>query len=573
MSGKGEKGGKGAKGGKWDEQQGMRQPWLIVLLAWVHLNIGIALPAEESLTRGGTSDRRAPLFENLGGYHHSMSTAVSLAQRYFDQGMVLCFAFNHAEAIRSFREAARLDPACAMCHWGVALALGPNINAAMDEQAGREAYQALQEALRLRAGASEAEQAYIKALATRYAAEPPADRKALDAAYANAMRELTRRYPDDLDAATLFAEALMDTTPWNYWAEDGKPGPLTPELLSTLEGVLARAPDHPLAIHLYIHAVEASPDPGRAEAAADRLVSLVPWAGHLVHMPAHIYLRVGRYGDAAAVNEKAAAADEAYLAQTHAQGLYPMAYYPHNIHFLWYASLMEGRSAVALRAARKLVGVLPHEQVRAFREMEQALPVPLFTLVQFRRWDDVLAEPELPSDFVYPRAMRHYARGLAFTAKGGLDDAVQEKLRLDALAKDPAVQSLETGSPPFPAPRLVGIARHVLTAEIAGRQARADDEIRELQEGVKLQDQLPYMEPPYWYASVRQSLGAALLRAGRAKDAEVVYREDLKRHAHSGWSLAGLAASLRAQGRAEAAAKAQREFEAMWVHADITLGD
>jgi tetratricopeptide (TPR) repeat protein len=550
----------------------MRWRFVIIFLAGLYVGGGLVwLGASARAAEEGAPDRQAPLFENLADYHHPISTKVPLAQRYFDQGMVLCFAFNHAEAVRSFQEAARLDPACAMCHWGAALALGPNINAAMDAQAGRQAYEAVEQALRLAPGVSEAEQAYISALATRYAAEPPADRKALDKAYANAMRELSRRYPDDLDAATLFAEALMDTTPWEYWTEDGQPGPLTPELLSTLEGVLARAPNHPMAIHLYIHAVEASPDPGRAEAAADRLVGLVPWAGHLVHMPAHIYLRVGRYGDAAAVNEKAAAADEAYLAQTRAQGLYAMGYYPHNIHFLWYASLMEGRSAVALRAARKLVGVLPPEQVRAFRELEQALPVPLFTLAQFQRWDDVMAEPEPPSDFVYTRAMWHYARGLAFVAKGGLDDAVQEKLRLEAMAKDPAVQSLETGSPPFPARRLVGIATHVLTAEIAGRQARPEDMIRELEEAVKLQDKLPYMEPPYWYASVRQSLGAALLRAGRAKDAEVAYREDLKRHAHSGWSLAGLAASLRAQGKRDAAGKAQREFEAMWSHADVPL--
>jgi tetratricopeptide (TPR) repeat protein len=541
----------------------MRSRFVIVLLVWLTLGTGMALPAP---------DRQAPLFENLGGYHHAISTKVPMAQRYFDQGMVLSFAFNHAEAIRSFREAARLDPACAICYWGVALALGPNINAPMSQKAEEEAYRAIQQALRLAGQASEAEQAYIKALAIRYAAKSPADRKALDHAYANAMRDLSWQYPDDVDAATLFAEALMDTTPWRYWTADGKPGPLTPEILSTLEAALARAPNHPLAIHLYIHAVEASPDPGRAEAAADRLVGLVPWAGHLVHMPAHIYLRVGRYHDASAVNEKAAAADEAYLAQTHAQGLYPTAYYPHNIHFLWYASTMEGRSTVALRAARKLVAVVPQEQVRAFRGMEQALPVPIFTLAQFRRWDEVLAEPEPPADFVYSRAMWHYARGLTFAAKGALADAAQEKLRLEALAKDPAVQSLETASPPLPGRSLVGIARHVLAAEIAGRQGRMEDMIRELEVAVQAQDRLPYMEPPYWYYSVRQSLGAAFLRTGRAKDAEMVYREDLRRHAHSGWSLFGLAESLRAQGATEAAAKAQREFEAMWAHADIKLG-
>jgi len=549
----------------------MKVRTVILILIWLNLIFSAVLSVEQGRAQESDPHHQATRFENLGGYHHPISTKVAPAQRYFDQGMVLSFAFNHAEGIRSFREAARLDPACAMCFWGVALALGPNINAPMNVQAGREAYQAVQQALQLAGQAPEAEQVYIKALATRYAVEPPADRKALDLAYADAMRALARRYPDDVDAATLFAEALMDTTPWNYWTEDGKPGPLTAELVSTIESVLSRAPNHALAIHLYIHAVEASPDPGRAEAPADRLVNLVPWAGHLVHMPAHIYLRVGRYHDASVVNEKAAAADESYLAQTHAQGLYPVAYYPHNIHFLWYASMMEGRSAVALQAARKLVTVVPQDQVRAFRGMEQALPVPLLTLAQFRRWDEILAEPEPPADFVYYRAMWHYARGLALSAKGGLDDAVQEKLRLGGLAGDLAVQSLETATPPLPAPRLIEIARHVLAAEIAGRQGATEENIRELEAAVRIQDGLPYMEPPYWYYSVRQSLGAALLQAGRPKDAEAVYREDLKRHAHSGWSLFGLAQSLRAQGATEAAAKAQHEFEAMWAHADIKL--
>jgi tetratricopeptide (TPR) repeat protein len=487
--------------------------------------------------------------------------------------MVLAFAFNHAEAIRSFREAARLDPACAMCYWGMALALGPNINAPMDQAAGREAYEALQQAVKAAEQAPKDEQAYIAALTGRYAAEPPKDRSGLDMAYADAMRKLVQQYPEDVDAAALFAEALMDTTPWQYWTKDGKPGPLTTELVSTLELVLAKAPNHALAIHLYIHAVEASPNPGRAEAPADRLVALVPWAGHLVHMPAHIYLRVGRYHDASVVNQKAAAADEAYLAQTHEQGLYPAAYYPHNIHFLWYASMMEGRSVLALQTAKKLMTVVSQDQVRAFRGMEQALPVALFTQVQFEQWNDILSQPEPLAEFPYYRAMWHYARGVAFAAKGRLDLAMQEKLRLGRLETDPEVKQFEKATPPLPAEQLIQVARHVLTGQIAKRRGRVDEMVQEFQAAVQVQDGLPYMEPPYWYYSVRQSLGSSLLQAGRAKDAERIFREDLERHPHNGWALFGIVQSLRAQGAATQAEQAQRDFDAMWAHADYQLGD
>lgn len=516
-------------------------------------------------------DRQAPLFDNLGPYHHPVSTTSPLAQRYVDQGMVLTFAFNHAEAIRSFREAARLDPRCAMCAWGEALALGPNINAPMDIEAGREAYAALQRAIERAAQASEAERAYIRALAARYVADPQPDRAALDLAYADAMRELSRRYPDDVDAATLFAEALMDTRPWRYWNDDGSPGPIAAELVATLESVLARAPDHPLALHLYIHALEASPDPGRAEAAADRLVRLVPGAGHLVHMPAHIYLRIGRYHDASVVNEQAAAADESYIAQTKAQGLYPADYYPHNIHFLWQAATIEGRSAVSLGAARKLVATVPKEQIKTFRGLERFLPTPLLALAQFGRWDEILAEPEPAAEFPYHRAMWLYARGLALAETGRLDDADQALKSLESLEHHRDIESLDRATPELPAPRLVRIARHLLAGDIAERRGEADEAVRRFGLAVPIEDRLPYMEPPYWYVPVRQFLGAALLRAGRAKEAEAVYREDLRRHPRNGWSLFGLAESLRAQGATEAAAEAQRQFQEVWSRADVTL--
>jgi tetratricopeptide (TPR) repeat protein len=520
-----------------------------------------------------TPERTAPLFQNLGTHHHPITTTTPLAQRYFNQGLVLTFAFNHAEAVRSFREAARLDPGCAMCYWGIALALGPNINAAMEEPAAREAYAAVQEAIQRWEKASEAEKAYIQAMATRYQMDPPADRTALDAAYVNAMRQLARRFPEDMDAAALFAEAIMDTMPWHYWTEDGQPRPGTLELLVTLEAIMARAPDHPLALHLYIHAVEASPNPKRGEAAADRLGNLVPGAGHLVHMPAHIYFRVGRYHDAALTNERAALADEAYFAKRGIQGFYSAAYYSHNIHFLWQAAAIEGRSAEAIKAARKLVGILPAELVRDTPGAEQFLPMPLFALAQFGRWEEILNEPMPAEEFAYHRAMWRYARGLALAAAGRLEEARHERGMLDVLADSDAVRRLETARHAFPASRLLLIAGLVLDAEIEEQQGRMGEQLRYLEDAVEIQDGLPYMEPPYWYYPVRQTLGAALLRSGRAQEAEAVFREDLKRNPRSGWSLYGLARSLEAQGSVKAAADAQRQFESVWKYADVTLTD
>jgi tetratricopeptide (TPR) repeat protein len=516
-------------------------------------------------------DRTAPLFQNLGNHHHRITTSSPPAQRYFNQGLILTFAFNHAEAVRSFREAARLDPNCAMCYWGVALALGPNINAPMSADEAREASSAAQQAIRLADRVSEPEKAYIQALATRYETEPSADRTALDNVYAAAMRQLVRRFPDDMDAAALFAEALMDTMPWHYWTEDGQPNPGTLEVLVTLESVMGRAPNHPLALHLYIHAVEASPDPKRGEAAADRLGSLVPGAGHLVHMPAHIYLRVGRYHDAANANERAAMADESYFAQSQMQGLYPAAYYAHNIHFLWQAASLEGRSAAAINAARKLVNVLPAERVREFPGVEQFLPTPLFALVQFRRWEEILSEPRPSDEFAYDRAMWHYARGLALAATGKPDEAREERRSLEQLADSDAMRRLETSLHAFPATRLTQIAGFTLEAELEGRQGRMGERLRHLEAAVAIEDGLPYMEPPYWYYPVRLTLGAALLQSGREQEAEAVFREDLREHPRNGWALYGLARSLEAQGSAKAAVDVRRQFEQVWKYSDVAL--
>jgi tetratricopeptide (TPR) repeat protein len=514
-----------------------------------------------------TAEPTAPLFDNLGDHHHPISTDSTLAQRYFDQGLALTYAFNHAEAVRSFRQAADLDPKCAMCYWGVALALGPNINAPMTDQAVPEAYEAVQKAQDL--ASSEREQAYIQALAKRYSPEPVEDRANLDAAYAQAMREVAHRYPEDLDAATLYAEAVMDTQPWNYWTEDGQPRPGTAEVLGMLEYVLAHDPDHPGANHYYIHVVEASPHPERGLPSAYRLKDLVPGAGHLVHMPAHIYLRLGQYHEASLANQRAIEADQTYLAKTGAQGLYAVMYYPHNFHFLSYTTSLEGRSADTIAAAAQVAANVPRDLVRKVHMLEVFLPARLFALARFGKWDEILNEPQPSAEFPYERAVWHYVRGLAFARKRHAAEAIAEAEDLESIAGSEALRALEM--PAFYAASQMDIAQKILAAEIAGLQGKHDKMIRQFEAAVQAQDKLPYMEPPYWYYPVRQSLGAALMAIGRPMEAEAVYRRDLEKNPDNGWSLFGLLQSLRVQGKGEQAQEVQDRFARAWVHADVTL--
>ncbi|HEY3119686.1 MAG TPA: hypothetical protein VGL15_03620, partial [Vicinamibacteria bacterium] len=353
----------------------------------------------------------APRLQNLGSYAFPVTTKSKDAQLFVNQGVNLAYGFNHAEAGRAFREAARLDPDCAMAHWGQALVLGPNINVPMSPEDEPKAYEAAQKAVALKSNASPREQAYIDAVAQRYTGKAE-DRKTRDRAYADAMGELARRYPDDLDAATMYAEALMDLRPWNYWTGDGHPYPETGDVIANLEKVLARMPDHPGATHYYIHAVEATKSPEKAEAAADRLLKLMPGAGHMVHMPSHIYQRVGRYADAQASNEAAIKADEDYISQCRAQGIYPMAYYPHNIHFLWYAATAEGRSQVAIDAARKTASRVSDELLTELPLLAGFRVVPYYALTRFGRWDEMLAEPAPADRFLYLTGVWHYGRGL-----------------------------------------------------------------------------------------------------------------------------------------------------------------
>ena len=504
------------------------------------------------------------------GTNHFPVTCSAKAQAYVDQAMAMVYGFNHDEAIRAFEEAARLDPRCAMAFWGKALALGPNYNLPIDSERAVTARKTVDRAVALAPGASPRERAYIHALAKRYGHRPKTDdQKAFDRAYANAMRDVARRFPDDLDASVLFAESLMVLRPWDLWTADGKPQPGTEEIVATLERVLARDPGHPGANHYYIHAVEASPRPERALRAADTVAATIPAAGHIVHMPSHIYMRVGRYADAADTNTNAIKVDEAYIAAQQPNGVYPMMYYPHNVHFFWSAASMEGRSADAIAAAKTLDAQVQPDALHHMPMLEYFAPTLEFSLVRFGKWDEVLAIPSPPDDLAYSLAMWHHARGLALAATGKLADADASLAELRRLAATVPADRIVADNQP--AVQHLLIAEKVLAGEIAARRGRTDDAIVLLQEGVAAEDALPYTEPPPWYQPVRHRLGAVLLKRGRAADAGAVYREDLRRNPDNGWALAGLCEALRRQGkRDELAAAEARRYRAL-ARADVKL--
>jgi tetratricopeptide (TPR) repeat protein len=513
----------------------------------------------------------APVFQGLGDHHHPISTKNAQTQMFFDQGINLLFGFNHAEAIRSFREAARLDPDCAMCWWGVAEALGPNINLPMPPDAVAPAWAALQKARALEPKASPEERAWIDALAARYSADPKGDRHALDAAYAEAMGELWRAYPDDLDAGTFYVEAMMDTQPWDYWELDGvTPKGHAPEIVSTLEGIIKREPNHPGALHLYIHAVEATTTPERAEAASDRLLKLMPGAGHIVHMPSHIYYRVGRYADAERVNEEAAKVDEDYIAACKAQGYYPAGYYGHNIHFLWTSSEMSGRYQGAIDAARRLVkAVDAYNLAKEVPSAELYGFTPIATELRFEKWDAVLAEPAPPKALLIDRAFALYARGVAFAAKGDLKDAEAARGELDAVISVADFSRYDAFAIPARPIATLGLA--LLDAEIARAKGDKAGAVAKFRTAYGLMKNLPYTEPPWWHQPVAHLLGAALLDNHQPAEAEAVYRESLKTYRGDGWALFGLAQALDAQGKHAEAGEARRQFETAWARADVKL--
>lgn len=509
-----------------------------------------------------------PLYDNLGSLHHPISTTSELAQRYFDQGLRLVYAFNHEEAIRAFEEAAKQDPNAPMPYWGVGLALGPNINAAMSKEEERRAIEAVKQARNRLAAATPAEQAYIDALTKRYVSTRRASRASLDKAYADAMRTVWRTHADDPDAGVLFAEALMDLRPWDFWTAEGKPKPGTEEIVSTLEAVIKTHPDHPGACHYYIHAVEASRQPERALACADRLPGLMPGAGHLVHMPAHIYARVGKYHESAVRNAEAAQVDEHYLTSARLTGDYADGYYSHNLHFLWSSLMMEGRSAEALQAAATLLSTITDDEARSNRSKEAYLTTKLFALIRFGRWEELLREPPPSKGLHLVEGIWRLGRGLALVGTGRFPGAEGERQALSTLTK----QFRRSKNQQDKLERdLLKIAERLLAGQIAAQRQRYDEAIRALREAVSLDDSLQGAEPPHWPLPVRQYLGPVLLLSSRASEAEAEYRADLKWYPENGWSLFGLLQSLKAQRKESEAHEIAGRFEKAWTHADVTL--
>tara|TARA_R110000787_G_scaffold29585_15_gene80187 strand:- start:3262 stop:4977 length:1716 start_codon:yes stop_codon:yes gene_type:complete len=535
--------------------------------------VEVTTPADETVDVATMAG--APLFEGMGDFHREITTSSPDVQRYFDQGMVLAFGFNHAESIRSFRAAQTLDPDCAMCFWGEALATGPNINvtskgkAVMSEADRVAAFAAINKAVALKDTASADEQALIAALATRYNGDAATPREPLDIAYAEAMGRYVADHPADDDAAAMYAEAWMNTMPWDYWSADGAPKPETEEVIATLERIIARSPEHPLALHLYIHAVEASSNPGRAEDEADMLANLVPGSGHLVHMPAHIYWRVGRYDDAATANIRAAKVDEDYIAQCNAQGFYPALYYPHNIHFLWAASSMAGQREMAISTAQKLADNVRLEQIEQFPTIEFFKTVPMLALVQFGQWEEILSLEQPPEQLDYSNAIWHYARGVAAARTGYTESANAEREKLAALKGSVQISFLDTAD--YPASTLLTIADELLLGEVASAEARHEDAISHFAAAVEAQDSLPYTEPPFWYYPTRQSLGEAYIAAGQFAEAEAVYRKDLVEYPRNGWSTSGLVKALERQGKTAEAAEAKARFDIIWRKSDVKI--
>jgi tetratricopeptide (TPR) repeat protein len=510
-----------------------------------------------------------PLFDGLGSHHRKVTTKSADAQRYFDQGLCFLYAFNHDEAIRSFEQAVAFDPHCAMAWWGIAIAKGPHINrAAVSKENSAGAWKALRKAQENLEQSSETEKELIAAAAKRYSDPPPDDRKPLDQAFAKAMRQVWQAHPEDADVGALFAESMMDLRPWDFWTDDGKPQPGTEEILQTLSTVLKTAPNHPLALHLTIHALEASPHPEKADAAGDRLRNLQPALGHMVHMPSHLDVRRGRWEQAVRANVNAIEADRKYRTRVPQQDFYRL-YMAHNHCMLAYAATMRGQSKLALETIMAMIQSIPPAWVKEnapIADMVAGLPMEI--LVRFGLWDEILASPEPPDFLPIARTLRHAARGVAFAAKGDLEKARAEQKAFQlSRAKIPAEAPLGKNK----ALDVMVVADRLLNGEILYRAGQTSEGIAALQEAVKQEDKLHYAEPPDWIHPVRHALGATLLREGRAQDAERVYREDLAKLPENGWSLYGLARSLRLQGKNEEAGQYEKRFREIWKDADVKI--
>ena len=523
--------------------------------------------AEMSAASSATAfaDAEPPLWAGLGSITYKITTTNERAQAYFDQGLRLAYAFNHGEAQRAFRMAQRLDPDCAMCFWGEALVLGPNINLPMQEDAVAPAFAAAQKAKALAGKASAREQALISALTTRYSSDPKTVRAPFDTAYAAEMAKVATQYSDDDEIATLYAEAVMDLSPWDYWKPGGRePNPQSRPIVPTLERVLARNPNHPGAIHFYIHAVEASDRPKRAEPYADRLRGAIPSAGHLVHMPSHIYYRVGRYLDALEDNKTAVKVDEKYLADTNApMGVYRLGYYPHNVHFVMVSAQMAGDGQTVIAAAEKLRELIPDEAARGIALVQPVKAAPYFAHAQFSAPETILALPDPGDTIPYVKAMWLYARGIALVARRDFAGAATTADAIEGLERTADFKLLKDSN--IPAQEVLRTAHTLIRARIA--QANGDDRtaIVRFERAAALQDALPYTEPPYWYYPIRQSLGAALLQAGRYAEAERQFQRALSRAPSNGWSYYGLTELYKARGNTTAARKAEANLARTWI--------
>lgn len=517
-----------------------------------------------------TTRQISPLFENLGNLEFKISTSAEMTQKFFNQGIKLSYAFNHAEGHRSFMEASRLDPNSAMTYWGQAFALGPNINDPLpDDERKNKINTAMARAKKLASKATAKEQALIKALATRYSENSTQDVAELNMAYMSAMAKVVQRFPEDANIQILYAAAVMNTVPWNYWDKEDKPSPNIKEAKAALEKAIRMEPENPGGHHYYIHMVEL-PFPDLGVASADKLASLMPGAGHIVHMPSHIYIRVGRYLDAVKVNQTAILADEDYISQCFAQGLYPLAYYPHNIHFLWSSASLLGDSQIAIDAAKKTAEKVPLGELVTLSFLQDFAATPLLAYTRFGKWNEILTIPAPSSNIKHLNLIRHYARGIAFIRKGNAKEAQEELDAIAVLKNDPELETL-VAIPGNPSIHIANIAFEVVSGELAALRGNLSKAIDHLENAVVFEDALAYTEPAAWHIPTRQNLGAILLKAKKFEEAEKIYTEDLSVLRQNGWSLTGLYQSLKAQGKLDEAEKIKQEFDTAWKHADIGL--
>lgn len=526
----------------------------------------------EVVQRMDTTRQMAPLLDGLGNYQMTVSTSSDEARKFFNQGLTLCYGFNHLEAFRSFKEAARLDPTFAMAYWGQAMSLGPNINAAMDPADGKVVYEAVQKAQQFADKTSPKEKALIRAVGKRYAKEAPVNRQPLDQAYADEMEKIAGQFPGDVDVVTLYAESLMDLHPWDYFLKDGTPQPWTARILETIERAMALDKSHAGANHLYIHAYEASATPDRATRSADLLRDLVPAAGHLVHMPSHIYIRTGRYADGVLANQKAIQADEDYFAKCTVQGFYPLVLYPHNIHFLWACATLDGQSQVAIKAADLLAAKQNFNLMidPTWSSLQHFYATPYYTRVRFGKWDELLRLEKPDERLKYANGIWHYGRAIAFVRKAQMQKSLEELNALKKIVSDPVIANEKILGVNSMA-HVLNIAANVVEGEQAAAQKDYALAIQKLKEALRLEDQLLYQEPYDWHHPVRQVLGDVFLEAGRAAEAETYFREDLFMFANNGWALTGLKKALEQQGKGKEASETARLLQVSFSRADMTL--